>query len=106
MMARRFKAWLLNPVVAAGLWIGLVGAFMNNKVILANGGMPVCGRVVQDGIHIPMTDQTKLNWIADWIHVSGQVMSPGDALIYLAMLVGSIGVFWGFLYANDRRRIA
>ena len=105
-MGRRIRAWLLNPVVAAGLWIGLLGAAMNYSVLQANGGMPVCGRVQRSGLHIAMTEYTELNWLADWIHMGDTTRSPGDVLIHAAILVSIIGVIWGYYYGNDGRRIA
>ena len=102
----RIRSWLLNPVVAAGLWLGLLGSFANNYVLSANGGMPVCGRLHRTGIHIPLTDRTQHNWLADWIHCGDRILSPGDLLIYAAILVGAGGILWGYIHAHDARRVS
>lgn len=96
-MFRRIKAWLLNPVVATGLWIGLVGSAMNYSVLMANGGMPVCGQKNRIGIHIPLNEFTVYPALSDCIHILDRVLSPGDIVIYAGISCASVGILWGYL---------
>jgi len=65
--------------------LALPGTIANALVIFANGGkMPVVTLSKVKGYHIPMTDQTQLPWLADWIFGS---ISPGDLLLYAAICI-------------------
>jgi len=87
-----------------GVWAVAAGAAMNLIVILANGArMPVApalaGVLVQRnhvGQYVLMGSNTNLNWLADWITVSGPVgirgaYSPGD--LVLAVGIGVVAFF-------------
>jgi hypothetical protein len=108
-MLIRTRSWILNEVVAAGLWIGLIGSAMNYVVIMANGGMPVRGERSPHGIWIPMTSGTKYQFLGDWVDLPfamtlGGPFSPGDFLIYAGMVVAGCGIVYGAVkHANDRR---
>lgn len=99
-MMCRIRAWLLNEIVAAGLWIVLIGAAMNYTVITTNDGMPVRGQQRSRGIHIPMTDRTKLPALADWIHFKfldlDRIISPGDICLFAGIGIGSFGIILGY----------
>jgi len=97
---------LLNRLVAIGLWVALLGASLNWRVLMANGGMPVRGCNYRHGLHMPMDKSTKLPWLADWIEADNRAISPGDILICSGMVIGVVGIIWGFTHADDRRRIA
>ncbi len=77
-----------------GAWLVAAGAALNLLVVVANGGrMPVApalaGVLVQRGHvgqYVLMGSNTNLNWLADWITVSGPVgirgaYSPGDLVV-------------------------
>jgi hypothetical protein len=83
--------------------VGL-GAALNLLVVVANGGrMPVApalaGVLVQRGHvgqYVLMGSNTNLNWLADWITVSGPVgirgaYSPGDLVV--AVGIGVVAFF-------------
>jgi hypothetical protein len=85
----------LPALVGAGLTI--CGSLLNRLVIAANGGkMPVRPSLSlwtgyyrpgmleagTDALHIPMTDATRLNFLADYIDTGFSVMSIGDLLIH------------------------
>jgi len=36
-----------------------------------------------DDEHVIATSETKLNWLADWIDLHGDIYSPGDVVLYL-----------------------
>ena len=116
-MARRIRVWLLNEIVAIGLWLAMIGSAMNYFAIISNGGMPVCGAMYRNGFHIPMNENTNLPWLADWVHVQfldiNRVVSPGDLFIWPGMGVSVFGIIWGYskfnwgsYHAHDGRRIA
>lgn len=96
---------LLIPIIKHKLYIPAVlgailtitGTFLNNIVISANSGfMPVYpslskltgyykeGMLSQglDNLHIMLTSETKLNFLADFIDIGWSVMSIGDVLIH------------------------
>lgn len=87
-----------------GVWLVASGAALNLLVVAANGGrMPVApalaGVLVQRnhvGQYVLMSSNTNLNWLADWITVSGPVgirgaYSPGDLVI--AAGIGVVAFF-------------
>jgi hypothetical protein len=87
-----------------GAWVVAAGAALNLLVVVANGGrMPVApalaGALVQRnhiGQHVLMSSNTNLNWLADWITVSGPVgirgaYSPGDLVV--AVGIGVVAYF-------------
>jgi hypothetical protein len=88
-------AWtFLHVRTLKGTWLVATGAALNLLVVVANGGrMPVApalaGVLVQRnhvGQYVLMGSNTNLNWLADWITVSGPVgirgaYSPGDLVI-------------------------
>ena len=97
MNLRRIKTCLLNPIVAAGLWMGTIGSGSNWLCIKANDGMPVTGQVGRRGIHIEMTTHTRLAGLGDWIRLESvnRVISPGDCLIVAGIAIGSAGMLFG-----------
>jgi Family of unknown function (DUF5317) len=87
-----------------GVWLVAAGAALNLLVVVANGGrMPVApalaGVLVQRnhlGQYVLMGSNTNLNWLADWITVSGPVgirgaYSPGDLVV--AAGIGVVAYF-------------
>ena len=87
-----------------GAWLVAAGAALNLLAVVANGGrMPVAaalaGVLVQRnhlGQYVLMGSNTNLNWLADWITVSGPVgirgaYSPGDVLV--AVGIGVVAYF-------------
>ena len=87
----------LSVQAIVGSVLTVVGTLLNKLVINANDGhMPVrlslskligyasdsdfMGSV--DSMHILMSDQTKMNFLADYIDLGTLIMSPGDVLIH------------------------
>jgi uncharacterized protein DUF5317 len=80
-----------------GVPLFLVGASLNFLVVLLNGGMPIdpataayAGTYIpQDGLHITLSESTRLAAIADVVPVQWlqRVYSPGDVLL-------ALGGFW------------
>lgn len=70
---------LLLGVMATGL-------LMNLLVIALNNGMPVATTHIDESEkadYHPITPQTRLPWLADWIDAGWAYLSPGDILIDL-----------------------
>ncbi len=98
-------AWtFLHARRLRGAWVVGLGAALNLLVVVANGGrMPVApalaGVLVQRGHvgqYVLMGSNTNLNWLADWITVSGPVgirgaYSPGDLVV--AAGIGVVAFF-------------
>jgi Family of unknown function (DUF5317) len=98
-------AWtFLHARRLRGVWVVAAGAALNLLVVVANGGrMPVApalaGVLVQRnhvGQYVLMGSNTNLNWLADWITVSGPVgirgaYSPGDLVV--AVGIGVVAFF-------------
>lgn len=117
---------LLNLIIAARLYLLMVptalfyaGAGMNQAVLVANGGkfpVMVNDRAIaffggedehgmMDVVHCRMTDETRLNALADWINLKATVMSPGDLLIALGEYLGQFSTaVWGILVLSDYLR--
>ena len=51
-----------------------------------------------DDTHVLMTDQTRFNFLADWIDLKTAIYSPGDELMELGKY---LGVFCPFLFVFD-----
>lgn len=92
----------LYRTACAGAGMTLLGSLLNRWVMNANGGrmpvLPTLSRwtgyyregameVASDGLHMLMSDQTRLNWLADWIDVGFSIMSIGDLLIHGFVLI-------------------
>ncbi|MFA6948122.1 MAG: DUF5317 family protein [Eubacteriales bacterium] len=100
-----FIAVLLLPVMlyklykpaVAGAALTVAGTLLNKLCIAANGGhMPVYPTLSRltgyfrpetlggtvDSLHILMTAQTKLNFLADYIDIGWSILSVGDILIH------------------------
>ena len=98
-------AWtFLHARMLKGVWLVAAGAALNLLVVVANGGrMPVApalaGALVQRnhfGQYVLMGSNTNLNWLSDWITVSGPVgirgaYSPGDLVVALG--IGVVAYF-------------
>lgn len=117
----------LSMFVAARLYllIGptalfLVGAGMNQAVVVANGGrMPVqindraakyfgfeSSDDMADKIHVRMSGKTRLNWLADYVNLQTVILSPGDLLIIFGQwIAGYATAIWGALLLNDFARL-
>ena len=58
---------------------------------------------LMDPVHCIMTDQTHLNFLADWIDLKDAIYSPGDFLIMLGDWLFSYAPWlWAFLMISDR----
>jgi hypothetical protein len=76
--------------ISAGL--AVLGIVLNLVVILANGGMPAAVR--EDEIpdeekphYHPIGDTTRLAFFSDWIPVGNLMISPGDVLLLIAVVL-------------------
>ncbi len=92
-------AFLIANRRITGMWIIAVGALSNTLVIVANGGVmaasahaqQVAGVVLDDGFHNSVVlANPRLLFLGDIIPVPGplpNVLSPGDCVIFLGLLV-------------------
>jgi Family of unknown function (DUF5317) len=99
LLAVAYMAWRMSQVdfresVIAWICVGAVvlGMALNLLVILANGGMPAA--VAEDEIpeeskphYRPVSEKTKLALLSDWIPLGNLMISPGDVLLLLAVVV-------------------
>lgn len=58
-----------------------------------NGKMPVSYLAHEIGVHMPMSDQTQLNFLADWIPFLGGYASIGDMVAFLGVFLLSKEVY-------------
>jgi len=102
--------FLLIPSLIYG-----IGWTLNAVVIAINHGMPVlaygaltCDTAVFDkAVHICMTPQTRLRFLADWIYTMGLMASPGDYLEWLGeRLLWPSFIIWAVLMIRDRREMS
>lgn len=96
-------AFLFANRARAGFPLALLGLVLNVLVIAANSGMPVSeNALVRSGLELSALDQrhvasgaeTHLNFLGDVIPVAGKVLSIGDVLMALGLLlflIGSVG---------------
>jgi Family of unknown function (DUF5317) len=92
-------------LLAVGTIIAGCGAMLNGAVIVANGGMPVSEtalerahpagartiNLVRDPKHQVLTAGTHLPWLADRMVLRRGVISIGDVLLWLGVVVGIAG---------------
>lgn len=99
LLAVAYMAWRISQdgfresVIA---WIcvgaGALGIALNLLVILLNGGMPAA--VAEDEIpeeskphYRPVSEKTRLALLSDWIPLGTLMISPGDVVLLLAVVV-------------------
>lgn len=105
-----FLLSLLFPILRRELYIPalwgagctLAGSFLNHLVIAANGGkMPVWPTLSQwtgyctremlssgvDGLHVLMTNDAALPFLADYLDLGWCILSPGDVLNHLFVAI-------------------
>jgi Family of unknown function (DUF5317) len=94
---------LLNVDRLFGIWLVSLGSLTNLVVICANDfRMPIAApstsllaKVGHYGQYVFMDAHTRLNWLGDWMGVSGPVggvFSPGDVLIGVGLGVVSFAI--------------
>lgn len=92
-----------NSSLAMWLAVGLTvaGITMNLTVILINRGMPagVTSEEISDEErphYHPISPNTRLVFLADWIPVGNLLLSPGDLVLLLAVAILLTEAFFGF----------
>lgn len=91
----------------AGFSVLLIGTLSNVLVLIANGArMPATLKEL--GIYqqyyehtVQMSEDTRLNFLGDWISIDGKLLSPGDVIITLGWLI--IAIFCVFKILNSIR---
>jgi hypothetical protein len=109
------RLWIL----AVPLTLTLVGAAMNQAVLIANHDkFPVMLNerktdhiepdewgIVDNEAHCVMTRQTHLNFLADYLDFKTAIYSPGDLLLMLADYLSPFAPFvWGLFLLTDKLR--
>lgn len=76
----------------------LLGVMMNKIAVFSNGfRMPAVSVSVRDGIHVPMTENTRVRFLCEWItdgfFFRGVAVSPGDIVLLVGFYVGVFEIY-------------
>jgi len=91
------------PIVVFGTLVNLVALALNggrmpvSRQALLQAGVSVSKQMLQNNTrHAWMTNLHPAWWLGDWIPIPHQVLSPGDVIVAVGVIV--------FLLANSKRR--
>lgn len=99
-----FLTWRLSrdefgsrPVMWIAVSLAIVGLVMNLVVMLVNRGMPARVRLEeipedQRLDYHPIGPSTRLRFLSDWIPVGNLLISPGDIVLFLAIIILLFGL--------------